>query len=749
MNKTPYTLALLLLLQATVITAQVMPSIIPMPNQMALSQGSLDLSGGLTIDAPLEPEWIAILDQFERALSAKGINAKRSNKGVGTAPHVQFMMNLDKTKPSESYQIKVFQSGRVLIAARDHAGAFYAMQTLLQAISDNRLPIMQIEDAPRFAYRGMHLDVARHFFPVAFVKQYIDLLARYKINQFHWHLTDDQGWRIEIKAYPLLQTTAAYRPETLIGHYNTKPQVFDGKRYGGYYTQAEVREIVAYAKARYINVIPEIEMPGHAQAATSAYPNLSCTGQTLEAATLWGVFDDVFCPKEETFTFLQTVLTEVIDLFPSKYIHIGGDECPKVRWKACPNCQRLMQEKGIKDEYALQSYFVGRIDKWLTEHSRNLLGWDEILEGGLAKGATVMSWRGIEGGIAAAQAGHNVIMTPSSHLYFDHYQSTDIGEPVAIGGYLPIEKVYSYEPIPEVLTPEQAKYILGAQANIWTEYMPTPAQVQYMLLPRLTALAEVTWTKPEQKNLKAYIERLQAHFAQWKAEGLNFADKTNDVKAEVISGDGQGPRLRLNTLAQTAPILYQTNKSQEQVYTQEIPLVGQETVTAYTKIKGTKTKEVSIQFTDHLATHATVQLRNTAAKKYSGSGPSSPFNGVNGSDIRFGDAEWLGFNGTDFIAELNFAQAQTISSLSFRFYNAPGQWIYPPTEIEIREKETGNLLTSYIVPQSTDQILRIDLPMQQTLDTLYIKVKNYGTIPEGAQGGGHPAWLFVDEVRVR
>ncbi len=337
-----------------------------------------------------------------------------------------------------------------------HSGSFFRQEVENQKVIEGlslSVPACIIEDEPRFVYRGMHLDVGRHMFPVATIKRYIDMLALHKMNTFHWHLTEDQGWRIEIKKYPKLTEIGAFRNETVVGHAGRPPLVFDGKRYGGFYTQDEVRDVVAYAKSKFITVIPEIEMPGHAMAALASYPELSCTGGPFEVNTKWGVMDDVFCAgKEETFTFLQDVLTEVIDLFPGTYIHVGGDECPKARWEKCPLCQKRIKDEGLKDEHELQSYFIQRIEKFLSSKGRKLIGWDEILEGGLAPEATVMSWRGTKGGIAAAKQKHDVIMTPSSHVYLDYYQCEPAGQPLAIGGYLPLEKVYSFNPMPEELT---------------------------------------------------------------------------------------------------------------------------------------------------------------------------------------------------------------------------------------------------------------------------------------------------------
>jgi hexosaminidase len=436
----------------------------------------------------------------------------------------------DPALGNEGYKLVVDEKG-VSLTAASGAGLFYGIQTLLQLIPENgkTVPYVTITDQPRFAYRGLHLDVSRHMFPAEFVKKYIDLLAHHKLNRFHWHLTEDQGWRIEIKKYPKLQEIAAYRKETVIGHARNadpkNPKDFDGKRYGGYYTQEEVKDIIKYAADRYVTIIPEIEMPGHALAALSAYPELGCTGGPYQAATTFGVFDDVFCAgKEETFTFLEGVLDEVVTLFPSKYIHIGGDECPKAKWETCPHCKKRMKAENRKNTHELQSYFIQRVEKYLNSKDRQIIGWDEILEGGLAPNATVMSWRGEEGGIAAAKQGHDVIMTPTGWCYFDYYQDTTAeNEPLAIGGYLPVSKVYSYEPIPAVLTADEAKHILGVQANLWTEYIPTPEHVEYMMYPRACAIAEVAWSAKENRNYEDFLTRLDTHFKHLDAWDVHYA----------------------------------------------------------------------------------------------------------------------------------------------------------------------------------------------------------------------------------
>jgi len=438
--------------------------------------------------------------------------------------------------PDGAYALEVSPE-KVLLRASTPRGVFYGIQTLRQLlppaiesrdtvmVEDGywKVPCLAVEDAPRFPYRGLHLDVGRHIFPVEFIKKYIDLIAFHKLNTFHWHLTEDQGWRIEIKKYPRLTEIGATRAQTVVGHGRRKPAVFNGTPYGGFYTQEQVREIVDYARRRFVTVIPEIEMPGHSMAALAAYPELGCTGGPYKVVEQWGVFEDVYCAgKEETFAFLEGVLDEVVELFPAEYVHIGGDECPKIRWKACPLCQARMREEGLQDEAELQSYFIRRIEKFLLSKDRRLIGWDEILEGGLAPQAVVMSWRGTEGGIEAARAKHPVIMTPTSHCYLDYYQADPRTQPLAIGGFLPLKKVYAFEPVPEELGPEEARYILGAQGNVWTEYLLNDKYVEYMAFPRACALAEVVWTPRENKDWMDFLSRLQGFLRHLEALDVNY-----------------------------------------------------------------------------------------------------------------------------------------------------------------------------------------------------------------------------------
>ena len=523
------------------------PEIIPQPERLEVREGTFRIKASTPI----------LTDGSQGALQVASYLGDRFRRvtgwdmPVGTfqEPAKGIVLKLDGGPDlgAEGYTLDVGKDAAVIVAHQP-AGLFYGVQTLFQLLppeiySEGKAdkvrwvaPAVSITDRPRFAYRGMHLDVCRHFFDVAFVKRYIDYLAMHKFNTFHWHLTEDQGWRIEIKAYPKLQSISSKRRETQIA----KSDRYDGKPHGGYYTQDEVRDVVAYAAQRHITVIPEIEMPGHSIAALTAYPELSCTGGPFEVRRRWGVSEDIYCAgKEATFTFLENVLTEVMALFPSPYIHIGGDEAPKARWNACPDCRRRMRQEHLRDANALQSYFVKRIETFLNAHGRRLIGWDEILEGGLAPDATVMSWRGMEGGIAAARQGHDVIMTPSSHLYFDGYQADPAIEPLAIGYWAPIEKVYAFEPVPKALTPAEAVHVLGAQANLWTEYIATQEYAEYMVLPRMSALAEVVWSPKAARSWPDFSQRLQRQYRRLDAAGAAYRVPTPGVAPRwaLASGD--------------------------------------------------------------------------------------------------------------------------------------------------------------------------------------------------------------------
>ena len=507
-------------------------AIIPEPQSVTLNDGQFTLTKDTRIIANAATH--AVAQHIVNYLSpATGYDFKIQAEGEHGIRLV-----LNEGEFSEGYELEVTETD-ILIQATSPNGLFYGVQTLRQLFpasiesevvvedAEWTVPAVSIVDEPRFEWRGMMLDVARHIFEIESVKKLIDLMALYKYNKFHWHLTEDQGWRIDIKQYPRLTEIGSQRAETPIPENRTQG---DGIPYGGFYTQDQIREVVAYATDRYMTVIPEIELPGHSIAALTAYPELGCRGEDYQVRTTWGIEEDVYCAgKDEVFTFLENVFTEVLELFPSEYIHIGGDECPKVRWKECPHCQARIQEEGLADEYELQSYFIKRIESWLNEQGRRIVGWDEILEGGLAPNATVMSWRGSDGGIEAANAGHDVVMSPNTNCYFDYYQSEDTeAEGAAIGNYLPLRHVYLFQPIPEDIAPDKAHHILGGQANIWTEYMPTFERVEYMAFPRALALSEVVWSYPEERNFAEFTSRLKQHYARLDNLDVGFRQMKDD-----------------------------------------------------------------------------------------------------------------------------------------------------------------------------------------------------------------------------
>ena len=508
-------------------------SIIPQPLKIEEMSGEFMLSPETKIK--VSKEWLEVGKYLQDCIKHERgyfLTLEESeNTNFGTDAIFLTTVAENDTLGNEGYLLEI-NSERIIIRASKDAGIFYGIQTLKQLIFPSQqkeegwiIPAVKIEDKPRFKWRGMMLDVGRHLYPVTFIKKFIDLLAMHKMNTFHWHLTEDQGWRIEIKKYPKLhqigsQRTASQPPED--------ENKLDGKPYGGFYTQKEIKEIVAYAASRFITVIPEIEMPGHSLSALASYPELGCSGGPYEVSPRWGVIKDVYCGgNEQVYTFLENVLKEVLELFPSPVIHIGGDEVPKDRWRDCPKCQTMIKKQGLKDEDELQSYFIKRVEKFLIANGRQLIGWDEILEGGLAPNAKVMSWRGIEGGIKAALAGHDVVMSPTTHCYFDYYQSKSGDEPPGRywkGAFLPLEKVYAFEPVPEELSKEQALHILGTQGNIWTEFIPTGKHVEYMAFPRGTALSEVMWSASEVRDYQDFMLRLPIFLERLKKLNVNYRD---------------------------------------------------------------------------------------------------------------------------------------------------------------------------------------------------------------------------------
>ena len=666
----------------------------------------------------------------------------------------------NKTLPVEGYSLDI-NTDEIKIMG-DASGVFYALQTikqLLPPIRQNKLniPCYTINDYPRYSWRGMHLDVSRHFFPTTFIKKYIDFLALYKMNTFHWHLTDDQGWRIEIKKYPKLTEIGGYRNGTLIGSYRNSLHQFDTIHYGGYYSQTEIKEIVAYATARHITIVPEIEMPGHCLAALTAYPQFSCTVGPFEVAKIWGVFDDVFCPKEETFTFIEDVLREVMDLFPSKYIHIGGDEVPKTNWKKCPNCQALIKKEGLKDEAELQSYFIKRIEKFVNSKGRNIIGWDEILEGGLAPNAVVMSWRGVQGGIAAAKLKHYVVMSPGAYCYFDHYQGNPKFEPLAIGGYTSVEKVYSYEPTPIELSTTQQKYILGAQANVWTEYIDNTNKVEYMVFPRICALAEVLWTPKNTRNWEYFKTRLIEHFNYLDFLKINYSKALFDLI--INSGktpSGNGVSISISSDMPNPQIYYTTDGSEPTIasnkYIAPFFLTNNTVVkTALFQNEVRKGIVLEQQFFVNKASGKKITLTNLPNKTYNNGGAFTLVDGIRGIIPWYGK-EWLGFLGNNLDAIIDLNKLESITKLTVDVLKDENSWIYLPKSIKVLASKDG-INYKELKSLNKEEIIKQDRAMELIFDktsTRYIKVivENIGKIPEGMPGAGENAWLFVDEISV-
>ena len=682
------------------------------------------------------------------------------------------ILTIDKTiANAEGYKLDA-DAKQIRIAGASAAGVFYGIQTLRKSLplvngkaSKVSIPAVHIADAPRFAYRGTHLDVSRHFVTADSVRQFIDMLALHNINRFHWHLTDDQGWRIEIKKYPLLTQIGSKRAQTVIGHNSGK---YDGKPYGGFYTQKQIRDIVKYAADRYITIVPEIDLPGHMQAALAAYPDMGCTGGPYEVWQKWGVSDNVLCAgNDKTLTFIDNVLKEITQLFPSKYIHVGGDECPKTQWQKCPKCQarikalNLEAKDGHSAEERLQSYIITHASNYLKSLGRNTIGWDEILEGGLAEGATVMSWRGESGGITAAKQHHDVVMTPNSYLYFDYYQSLDkANEPLAIGGYLPLETVYSYEPMPKELTADEARHIIGVQANIWTEYMPTFKQMQYMALPRLAALSEVQWNQPALKDYNSFTNRLTEFTHLYDRLGYNYAKHLYNVAIHVDSDDKWREILIHMTTAGNAEIRYTLDGTEptanSTLYTGAIVLQKSAKIRAAVFRDGKRSSVTSQDISFNKATACHVELLQPTHKNYTYKGGATLTDGLLG-DKGFGTGRWLGFSGNDLEAVIDLKQNTDVSSVSLNTCVDKGSWIFDARNIEVSVSADGKSFTKVaskslpaLEEQTPDNIYTYELTFPQTT-TRYVKLTatSEHNIPEWHGGKGKPAFLFVDEISIK
>lgn len=668
---------------------------------------------------------------------------------------------------AEAYKL-IVNDKRVCISGASEAGVFYGIQTLRKSLPVDQdinvnLSAVEIYDKPRFAYRGAMLDVARHFYTVDEVKTFIDMLALHNINRFHWHLTDDQGWRIEIKKYPKLMSVASERKETVVGRWYSG--IYDGKPYGGYYTQDELRDVIDYAAKRHITIIPEVDLPGHMQAALTAYPELGCTGGPYEVRTIWGVSQDVLCVGNDfTLQFVKDVLSEVADIFPSEYIHIGGDECPKVRWEKCPKCQERIKSLGLKSdakhtkEQRLQSYMIQEAAKYLKEKGKRIIGWTEILEGGLVPDATLMSWIGESGGIEAAHQHHDVIMTPNTYLYFDYYQSKKVeDEPLAIGGYLPIEKTYNYEPMPKELTKEEQQYIKGVQANLWTEYIPVFSQVQYMVLPRLGAAAEVQWTDPSKKDYKDFLRRVPHLVAVYDCYGWNYAthvyDVNVDMKADTVN---HVLNVQLSTMADD-PIYYTldgqdpTEKSLK--YTKPFT-IDQSVVLKTMAVHPDRTSKISVDtIRFNKATLKPVVLLQPNESRFSPDGPVVLVDGRNGNHS-FDTGAWLAVAGNDLEAVINMQAETILSSASVHVYVRKDAWLFDARGFSVsvssdnkNYKEVASQEYKQMQESDSDGIIEHELSFDPCKAT-YVKIKviSEKSMPDWHWDAGKAPFLLVDEI---
>ena len=685
---------------------------------------------------------------------------------TGSSNSIRLVLDRTAVSSPEGYRLKVGKRD-ITITGSSEAGIFYGIQTLRKSLpvtgqKEISFPAVQILDEPEYRYRGMHLDVGRHFFSTDFIKKYIDIIALHNLNTFHWHLTDDQGWRIEIKKYPKLTEIGSKRKESLL---NDGPGKFDGKPYGGFYTQEEVKDIIEYAAERYITVIPEIDLPGHITSALAAYPDLGCTGGPYEVATTYGVHKEVLCVgNEQSLRFAKDVLSEIIELFPSHYIHVGGDECPRDRWQQCPKCQALIHNNGWKDtkehkaEDKLQSYFMTEVERFVNSKGRQIIGWDEILEGGLAPNATVMSWRGVAGGIEAAKQKHDVIMTPNTYLYFDYYQTKDIAnEPEAIGGYVPVETVYNYEPMPADLTPEEQKYIIGVQANLWTEYIPTYSQVEYMELPRMAALSEIQWTMPEKKNYEGFLKRLPQLVDIYDVYKYNYAKHVFDVNAVFTPNPKDGTLdVTLSTI-DNSPIYYTLDGTEpsaaSQLYTETLKLKQNCTFKAITVRPAGNSRVVTEEIAFNKASMKPVTMLQPVNKQYEFKGAPTLVDGLKGNG-NYKTGRWIAFYKNDMEAVIDMQQPTEISSASISTCVEKGDWVFDARAFSVAVSEDGKNfkeIASEKYPAMKQDDKNGVFNHTLTFDPVtarYVKVTALAehSIPAWHGGKGNPAFLFVDEI---
>ena len=747
--------------------------VIPLPQEVALSQESpFNLNDGTIIAYPEHNELLKRNAEFlaEYISQSTGHTLQTEALAPGSeAPKGAITLGLDPAIGNREGYVLTVKADRVTLNGQTENGVFYGIQTLRKSIPAETkatsilLPAGSIQDEPRFSYRGMHLDVGRHFFPIEFVKKYIDLLALHNMNTFHWHLTEDQGWRIEIKKYPKLTEIGAWRDRTVIGR-NTEE--YDNTRYGGFYTQEQAKEIVKYAGERYITVIPEVDLPGHMLAALAAYPEMGCTGGPYEVCPRWGVFEDVLCiGNEKSMQFLEDVMAEIIDIFPSKYIHIGGDEAPRTRWEKCPKCQarirteKLKADKNHTAEDRLQSYCMTRIEKLLNSKGRQIIGWDEILEGDVAPNATVMSWRGSAGGIKAAQLGHDVIMTPNDYCYFDYYQSEDTRhEPFAIGGFVPLEKVYSLNPTAS-LTEEQAKHILGTQANLWTEYIPTSEQVEYMVLPRMAALAEVQWTQPEKKDFKDFTKRLARLMKFYQRDGFNYAKHVFDLKVDFTPDVTKKAVVVTLSTIDDAPIYYTLDGTEPTTaslkYTEPVSITETADFQAVVIRPEGKSKVVNKKISFNKATYCPIELTFQPSEKYKFGGAITLVDGMKGNDS-YATGAWLGFVGGNVEAIIDLGQESEIKQVATNAIVDMSAWIMGSTGLVVSisdDNKEFREVAAKDIPAETNIDKKGVENYEITFDPVkarYVKVviKRSPALPKGHAGEGKAAYMFIDEIEV-
>ena len=663
---------------------------------------------------------------------------------------------------SHRYKI-ILNSDERTIFFETEESQFYAINSLLQLIQKDEkgwyLRGCEISDSPAFQWRGLHLDVSRHFYTTDEVKRFIDLMALYKFNTFHWHLTDDQGWRIEIKKYPKLTEIGAFRDSTMIGHYSDQPRTFEKEIYGGFYTQDQIREIVQYAKDRFITVVPEIELPGHSRAALAAYPELSCTGEQNGVPGTWGIFDDIYCSKIETINFMKDVLAEVVELFPSEYIHIGGDEAPKTRWNKCPNCKIVMSENDLHDTHELQSYFIGQMDAFLTSKGKKIIGWDEILEGGLSPNAAVMSWRGVKGGIEAAKQKHEVVMTPTTYCYFDYYQSGHPSEPVAIGGFLPLEKVYRFNPIPTGLPESDEQYILGGQANLWTEYIASMEHLEYMTYPRALALAQAVWCE-EKPSYESFLEDFLTYHEEYLDRyNVNYARSIHQPELQITRRE-KGINVHFKgveedyhfTISTTEVGGNKINEGLEMGVTDTLFLEqmawGSEPNNLRTSVlDATGRKSLESEFVIHANLGAEIEMVTEPHPKFNNNGSLNLVDGIKGS-LPWKGSQWLGFDTSyvEFIVDLG--EKREITSVELGFLDQNGSWIYLPDNVSIQVAKKLKWRRKTLFKKaidSSDCIVGINKKGRY----LRVMISAMDIIPEGQEGGGNTPWTFIDEIIIR